>query len=294
MRQKAKPKHAAIPEHIKRRHGDGWPQTPPRLHQRATRWLRAAGLSGLPVDARQLCYERSPLPVCNDSASAVEQMLPYSVTGTIWRCWLLFCSAWSCRALGLKMPCVVIQPSGLGWASFVDSEAQQMSQTLGAHKSNASLWLSGGVFLSWICRACGSLSSWSPWHVRTGCYAAPTCSVQLCPNVVFCRVTQKYHVCFRHLLPSFFNGEATNFLIQYRVLLNIVTTASDKTVANHLYPSCNHLHECGKQIFRTEVLTPIYCCDLKSDAWFFVLFIQKVFPNPNSFTAELLFKLWAL
>ena len=261
VRQKAKPKHAATPKHVKRSHGGGWPWTSPRLHQQATWLLRAGGLSGLPVDACQSCYEWSPLAVCNDSTSAVKQMLPCSITDNIWRRWLLVCGARSCRALGLRMPCVVIQPSGLGWGSFVDSEAPQMSQTFRAHKSNTSyptvwwgflvldlkdLWiivlLKPAVCVHWVLH----------WPALFSC-----------PGVMLCHVTKKYSVCFRHLLPSFFNCEASNFLIKYQVLLNTVTIASDKNVANHLYCSSNHLHECEKQIFKIEVLTPIYCCNLK-------------------------------
>lgn len=114
-----------------------------------------------------------------------------------------------------------------------------------------------------------------------------------CPRVTLCRVTKKCSVCFRHLLPSFFNCEASHLLIKYQVPLNTVTIASDKNVANHLYCANNNLHECEKQIFKIEVLTPIYCCSLKSDVWSSIMFIQKVFPNLNSLISELLFKLWA-
>lgn len=47
------------------------------------------------------------------------------------------------------------------------------------------------------------------------------------------------------------------------------------------------------RFLKIEVLTPIYCCNLKKDVWSLLLFIQKVSPNLNSFISELLFKLWA-
>lgn len=38
----------------------------------------------------------------------------------------------------------------LGGGSFMDSEVQEVSEAFEAYKGNTSLWLPGGVFLSWI------------------------------------------------------------------------------------------------------------------------------------------------
>lgn len=130
--------------------------------------------------------------------------------------------------------------------------------------SQKSLWLSGGVFLSWIWRACGwIIVLLEPAVCVHWVLTLPQCAPFGCPRVTLCHVTKKYSVCFRHLLPSFFNCEASHLLIKYQVPLNTVTIASEKNVANHLYCANNHLHECENQIFKIEVLTPIYCCSLR-------------------------------
>lgn len=58
------------------RHGGGWSRTSLSLPQQAA----GCGLSGLPAGTCQLHYEWSLLAVFSDSASAVKQMLLYSIT----------------------------------------------------------------------------------------------------------------------------------------------------------------------------------------------------------------------
>lgn len=126
-----------------RRHRGGWSQTSLSLHQQAT----GSGLSGLPAGTCQSCYEWSLLARFGNSASAVKQMLPCSITDCIWRCRLLGFGMQSCRALGLRIICMPVQPAGLGWGNLLGSKAQQVSQTFGDYKNSNILWLFGGIFL---------------------------------------------------------------------------------------------------------------------------------------------------
>lgn len=71
------------------------------------------------MGALQSCYEWSPLVVCRDSASAVEQI---SVTD------YLVVLAPGVQSSGTEAAVCGYQPSDLGWGSFVDWEAQQRAQ----------------------------------------------------------------------------------------------------------------------------------------------------------------------
>lgn len=63
---------------------------------------QADGLSGWPVATGQACYEWSPLPFGNGSTLTVEQMLPWSVTGNIWRRWLLVLQCMELQSCGIE------------------------------------------------------------------------------------------------------------------------------------------------------------------------------------------------
>lgn len=78
VRQKAKPKHAVTPEHVE---GDAEVADPKHLRVFICR-LQVVGCQNCQLALAN--HTMSLLALFSDGASAVKQMLPYSITDSIW------------------------------------------------------------------------------------------------------------------------------------------------------------------------------------------------------------------
>lgn len=86
-----------------------------------------------------------------------------------------------------------LQPSGLDWGNFVGSEAQQVSQTFGAHKNNSILHGRGVV----SCTGSEGLvddGSSEPHAVYLLAVTLPSPALYCFLRASLCHVTKKYSI----------------------------------------------------------------------------------------------------
>lgn len=208
-----------------RRHRGGWSQTSLSLHQQTT----GSGLSGLPAGTCQSCYEWSLLAGFGNSASAVKQMLPCSITNSIWRCRLLGFGVQSCRALGLRMMCMSVQPAGLGWGNLLGWKAQRCPRHLGITKITTFCGCLGGF----SCSGSEGLVDDESLNPMLCSHWVLHCLHLLCSDFWGSSyVTLPKNTALASDVFSLFNCEASNFLIKYQVLLNTARIVPDRNVVN--------------------------------------------------------------